>query len=295
MPWLVAHPNVTIRECAEHFGVAADELERDLWLIVVCGVPGYGPDQLVDIDFWDDGVIRVIDPQTLGRPMRLTQEEAVTLLVALRMLAQVPGVQGRDAVLSATAKLEAATGASGAAQQIVLEVGVPEQISAIVDQALAEGREVRIRYAAATRDEISERTVAPLRLLVVDGVGYLEADCRAAGALRTFRLDRILAAELGGPVPPDQREEPASAAPEAPQVVTLELAPEARWLIDVHRASVRKTDDGSGLVTVDLPVRSLDWAVRLVLSQGGAATVVAPPELAAAVATSAAEALASYS
>ena len=45
---------VTIAECAEHFGVTEEQLQEDLWQLVVCGLPGYGPDQLVDIQFWDD-------------------------------------------------------------------------------------------------------------------------------------------------------------------------------------------------------------------------------------------------
>ena len=81
VPWLMAHDGVTIDEAALHFGVTASDLERDLWLLVVSGLPGYGPDQLVDIDFWDDGVIHVRDPQTLDRPLRLTPDEALVSLV----------------------------------------------------------------------------------------------------------------------------------------------------------------------------------------------------------------------
>jgi len=296
VPWLVAHPEVTMVECAEHFGITPDELERDLWLLVVCGVPGYGPDQLVDIQFWDDGVIKVLDPQTLAKPMRLTHEEALTLLVALRMLAQLPGVERRDAVLSAAAKLERATGAVGSADQVVVAVGVDEAVAATVDEALAQGRELRIRYAAATRDEVSERTVAPLRLLVVDGVAYLEADCRLAGAVRTFRLDRVLAAELGEVVvatSPGEEGAPAPDMTDRSVLATLALAPAARWIIDVHGATVRRSDGHA--VLVDLPMKSLDWGVHLVLSLAGDATVVEPPELVQAVADAAEAALASYS
>ncbi|MBI1350857.1 MAG: WYL domain-containing protein [Actinomycetales bacterium] len=294
VPWLVAHPDVTIAECAQHFGVTEEELERDLWLVVVCGVPGYGPDQLVDIDFWDDGVIQVIDPQTLGRPMRLTQEEATTLLVSLRMLAQLPGIDGREAVLSAAAKLEEASGASGAQRQVAVSVGVPAQVSEVVDEALRAGRELSIRYAAATRDEVSERTILPLRLLVVDGIGYLEAECRSAGALRTFRLDRVLGAELGAPAAPITEGESQPRPPREATRAVLRLEPAARWIIDVHGADVRMADDGTGTAIVELPLLSLEWGVRLVLSLAGAATVVEPPELAHEVARAAADALASY-
>jgi proteasome accessory factor C len=298
VPWLVSHPDVTVEQCAEHFGVSPAELERDLWLVVVCGVPGYGPDQLVDIDFWDDGVIKVIDPQTLGRPMRLTQEEATTLLVALRLLAQVPGIDGRDAVLGAAAKLEEATGSGGSQRRVAVSVDVPHDVTRAVDEALREDRELAIRYAAVTREEISERTIRPLRLLVIDGVGYLEADCRLAGALRTFRLDRIVEARVGAPAGmpgstgPEESAGDSTSIPD--RVATLALEPEARWIVDVHRASVRKSDDGQGRMVVDLPLITWDWGVRLVLSLGGAATVLEPAELAERVARAAADALAAY-
>jgi predicted DNA-binding transcriptional regulator YafY len=48
------------------------------------------------------------------------------------------------------------------------------------------------------------------------------------------------------------------------------------------------------VATVRLPLHSLDWGVRLVLSLTGAAIALDPPELAAAVATAAGTALASY-
>ena len=38
--------------------------------------------------------------------------------------------------------------------------------------------------------------VDPLRVFVLEGYGYLEAWCYSAGALRTFRLDRIAAVEV---------------------------------------------------------------------------------------------------
>jgi proteasome accessory factor C len=100
VPWLAEHDGVTIAEAAEHFSISEKQLEDDLWLVIMCGIPGYMPDQLIDIDFWDDGRIRVIEPLTLARPMRLSAEEAVTLLIALRLMAQVPGIAQRDAILT---------------------------------------------------------------------------------------------------------------------------------------------------------------------------------------------------
>ena len=50
----------------------------------------------------------------IDRPLRLTQDEALALVVALRLLAQVPGVQRREAVERALAKIESAAGDAAA-------------------------------------------------------------------------------------------------------------------------------------------------------------------------------------
>ncbi|MDP2013172.1 MAG: WYL domain-containing protein, partial [Actinomycetota bacterium] len=111
VPWLVAHDGVSIKEAAEHFGISVEQCEKDLWLLVVCGLPGHGPDQLVDIQFWDDGRIHVIDPQTLDRPLRLSGDEIMSLLVALRLLLQVPGTHDRATLHKLISRLEVALGA----------------------------------------------------------------------------------------------------------------------------------------------------------------------------------------
>ncbi len=299
VPWLISHDGVTVAQAAEHFGVSVQQLELDLWLLVVCGVPGYGPDQLVDIDFWDDDRIHVLDPQTLARPLRLSGEEATTLLVALRMLAQLPGVEDRQAVLTAAAKLEQAAGGAVADRFVAIDVDVDGHVRDAVDEALRNGTDLTIEYAAATRDEVTIRTIRPRRLFTVDGVSYLEAFCRTADALRTFRLDRMIAARAAEGAPDvDVDVDPASGGAQtarSPQrTATLLLDPAARWIIDVHQATedpVRLTD---GRTRVFVPLHSEDWLVRLVMSLRGAATVVEPPELVTAVLLAAEAALAAY-
>jgi proteasome accessory factor C len=292
VPWLLAHDGVTIAECARHFGVSEEQLERDLWLLVVCGVPGYGPDQLVDIDFWDDGIIHVLDPQTLGRPLRLTHEEALSLLVALRMLAQLPGIEDRDAIVTAAAKIEQLTSDSASERFVAVRLDVPADITAAVDAALASDSDLVIRYASATKDDVTDRTIQPRRLHVVDGVAYLEAYCLSAQAVRTFRLDRVISAAVSAL--PSTPEEPSVAVPAAAvRWAVLDVAPEARWIIDVHHATIDSEGPNEG-ARVRLPLHSIDWGARLVLSLHGAAVAAEPPDLVRAVAAAAADALASY-
>lgn len=301
VPWLRAHPGVTMQACAEHFGISVKELEEDLWLLVVSGEPGYFGGQLLDIQFWRDGDqaddepkvepdcrIEVIDAQTLSRPLRLTQQEASTLVVGLRVLGQTPGLADRSAILSAAAKLEQATGLAQSA--VAVRAPAAAEIISAVDRGLRERRLLRISYVSGAQDSESVRDVEPMSAVTVDGVPYLTAFCREAGAVRTFRLDRIREVTVGDAFP-----ERATAAGEEPVRVPVVLAvgPEARWIIDVHRATPIGTDS-SGRTLVRIPAYTVAWAARLVLSLAGDAQAVEPPELVSAVAAAARAALATY-
>lgn len=60
-----------------------------------------------------------------------------------------------------------------------------------IAEALQARTEVRMRYIDA-RGRETQRLVRPLRVHEQRGYLYLVAHCRQAGALRTFRLDRVL-------------------------------------------------------------------------------------------------------
>jgi proteasome accessory factor C len=302
VPWLSAHDGVTIDEAAAHFGVPADQLQADLWLLIVTGRPGHMPGDLVDIQFWDeDRRIRVIDAQTLGRPLRLSPDEAAALLVALRVLAQVPGPHDRGALASATSKLEAAAGeALKAADGVAVAVdaaAVDPAVSEAVSRALTEGRRLHLGYVGAL-DERTERDVDPMRVLTLDGRTYLEAWCLRAEAVRTFRLDRIDAVEVldvPSDVPTDATPVDLGAGALRPDgsPVTLALAPEVAWIAEEHPVdSVAPLPDGR--LRVVLPVADERWLVRLLLRTGGAVEVLDRPDVVEAVRARAGAALAAY-
>ena len=283
VPWLEQHPGVSISEAAAHFGVQAEELEQDLWLTICCGLPGHGPDQLIDIQFWDeDGSIHVIDAQTLDRPLRLSPAEAMSLLVGLRLLAQVPGDHDRAALASATAKLEAAADvAQGAAY--VLEDSLETTLAALT-RAISERRPVRLVYAGASRDEVTERVVEPTEIVRHAGRPYLAAWCREAGAQRTFRLDRMRSVDvldetvpaLSGPTA-----DHVSVTPAEGVEVRVRVWPRSRWLLEAFDAA-EVTPEGD-LREASLVVADPAWLVRLVMAQAGGVEVLAPAEVRAQV------------
>ena len=190
VPYLLARPGVPLADVAADFGIGERQLRRDLELLWMCGLPGYGPGDLVDLSFAGD-TVTVTEDAGLRRPLRLTTAEGTALLVALRTLGDLPGMVDTDAVRRATAKIERAVGDAGAAG-VAVEVSRQEQATTtVVREALEAGRALTIRYYTAGRDAVTRRTVDPMRLLLVEGRGYLEAWCRRAGAVRLFRLDRV--------------------------------------------------------------------------------------------------------
>ena len=95
----------------------------------------------------------------------------------------------------ALAKIEAAVGKAQPAGMVVglgaFERGETAEVRAAVQDAVKRERAVRIRYYSQSHDAMSDRVVDPMRLLLVEGRGYLEGWCRSALGVRLFRLDRI--------------------------------------------------------------------------------------------------------
>ena len=300
VPYLLARPGVRLADVAATFDVTEERLRKDLNLLWVCGLPGHGPGDLIDVEFEGD-TITLTEPAGVTRPLRLTVDEALALVVALRALSETPGLVERDAVDRALAKVEQAAGAAaGPAHRVEVSVEGETRVLPVVRAALADGRRLHLRYHVPGRDETTERDVDPMRLLLVEGRSYLEAWCRRAEGVRLFRLDRVAdVAVLDAPaeVPAGVEHRDLSQGlfrPSADDLaVTLALRPAAAWVADYHPCeSVVEQDDG-GLVVV-LRARDTAWVRRLALRLGEQGQVLAPPELADAVRADARAALAAY-
>jgi proteasome accessory factor C len=301
VPYLLARPGIDIAEAAHDFDVTSKQLRKDLELLWMCGLPGYGPGDLIDLSF-EGETITVTHDAGMSRPLRLTGGEATALLVALRALAETPGVLDTDAVRRTIAKIESAAG-QAQPSGVVVGAGVREGKKAArtretVRGALQAGRALRIRYYTASKDETSERTVDPMRLLIVQAVGYLEAWCRRAEGVRLFRLDRVDdVTVLDEPAAPPAHAEPTdlsdgifAARPDQP-AAELILAPDARWVAEYYPCE--ELDElAGGRLRIRMRYGDESWMVRLVLGLGGDATVEKPVGLATAVRQRAADALA---
>ncbi|MGN6473943.1 MAG: protein pafC, partial [Mycobacteriales bacterium] len=73
VPYLQAHPGIELAAAAADFGVSETQLRRDLTLLWMCGLPGHGPGDLIDLSFEGETVSVVFDAG-MSRPLRLTAE-----------------------------------------------------------------------------------------------------------------------------------------------------------------------------------------------------------------------------
>jgi predicted DNA-binding transcriptional regulator YafY len=73
---------------------------------------------------------------------------------------------------------------------------VAPEIFASCAFALARNRRVRINYRSAYRDEIQEREISPLHLLLYLGNWHLISHCHSRGDLRDFVLSRVIEMEI---------------------------------------------------------------------------------------------------
>jgi proteasome accessory factor C len=276
LPWVIANPGATVAEVCERFGYTQSELVKDLNLVFVCGLPGYGPGDLM-VAFIDDDEVVVDMADYFARPMRLTPAEGLVLLAAGMAIASSGSAP--PALHSAVAKLRHALVPDDGT--VVVEMPPePAMVDALRSCAI-EGRVVEIEYTSIGSGRTTTRRIEPWTVFSTMGNWYVTAWCRLAAGQRVFRVDRIRSA-----APTDQRFE-APDEPPPPEVhytpsvddvsAVIRLAPAARWVADYYPVDVI-TDSPDGLEVV-FSASEPTVAARLLLRLGQEAELVDGPEV----------------
>lgn len=312
VPYLQANPKITIAEAAADLGVTRKQLRHDLDQLWMCGLPGYGPGDLIDFEFCGD-TIDVTFSAGMDQPLRLTSTEATVLLTALRALTDIPGVVDPEAALRAIAKIEAAAGAAevGRGEYQREDTGSDRENSgylaalhadaaAVVRTALQHHRAVSMEYYSASRDAVSHRVIDPIQVLLVGEHSYVHAWSREAQGVRLFRFDRIVSAVMLDdpavlPIPAQQLPPDTALFDGDPALPTaiVQVAPQASWALEYYPMRVIE-ELPDGVCRAAMTFASTEWMTRLVLGFGADITVVEPLWLVQHVQNTAAAALAAY-
>jgi proteasome accessory factor C len=276
LPWVLANPGAEVSEVCERFGYTERELAADLDLVFVCGLPGYGPGDLM-VAYIDEDEVVVEMADYFSQPVRLSSPEALTLLAAA--MAVVSTGQAPAALERAAAKLQAVL-VPDDPEALVVDLTEPDLVGEL-RTAAAEGRVVTIEYVGLAAGKETVRDIDPWSVFSTLGNWYVRGYCRLAEAERVFRVDRIRRTTLT-----NQRFEPPEEPPrpvvgytpnEADVRATIRLGPRARWVVDYYPVEV-VTADAAGSV-VDFSAGDPAVIARLLLRLGDEAELLEGSEV----------------
>jgi proteasome accessory factor C len=278
LPWLMERRAVPLAEVAATFRMTPAEVESELELAAMCGVPPF-VDELIDV-FIDDETVFVGVPRLFTKPLRLSAPEGFALVTAGRAAMQLPGADPTSALGRGLAKLAAALGEDADDSALVVDLAATPMVEEFVAATKLVER-LRIRYWTASRDETTDRELTPRRVFHERGEWYVAGDDHRSGEYRTFRIDRVESVEHTGTFDdaPDADSPPDSsvawAADGSLPRVTVRLRPLARWVVEEYPVD-SSTELGDGTIEARFAVVSERWLERLLLRAGTDAEVVEP-------------------
>ena len=195
VPFISTHQGIALSELAQEFNLTESELLGDLNTLWMCGLPGYTPLELIDLEF-ESGYVSIRNAEVLQRVRLLTKQELVIILLGLDILQSSIDPKRKDlsdAISGLMSKIKKIVGNVATASPIV-----DSAHRAIITQAISRRLDLVVSYHSTIRDAISERVITPLELSLDHGFEVLEAYCQGAEGFRTFRLDNMRSVQLSG-------------------------------------------------------------------------------------------------
>ncbi|UVE95421.1 YafY family protein [Dietzia sp. B32] len=301
VPYFHTRGAVPVADAARDLGLTETQLRAALWQLWSCGLPGYGPGDLIDLafsseDLDDADLVEVTFTAGIDRPVRLTAAEAVTLETGLAVFLDQPEVIDQSALRDLLATLRTATGADDRGAEVAARRETPDSDpdadADVVRTAVHDGRALRFVYHSASSDTSTTRVVDPARLSVADGHSYVHGVDRESGQWRTFRTDRMSGVEEVGPrraLGPEPQDDGEGDI----RLESARVPAAAAWFLDEFRFhSVIRRPDGD--LDVEIAYHDRAWLLRFLLGHADVVRAV-EPGLAAEVARRAAGGLEVYS
>ena len=190
VPFLNTHQGIALKELAAHFDVTPTQMSADLMTLWMCGLPGYTPLELMDLEF-ESGFVTIRNASTLAKPRTITFQEGVALLLGLDLVASSIPEERADLLKSVQSLRERLTKLLGVPIKLSVVAATSGAVSTTITQAIQSNGGLEIRYHSLYKDQISERSVMPIDLYDSNGQQYMRAFCFTANDYREFRVDRI--------------------------------------------------------------------------------------------------------
>jgi proteasome accessory factor C len=284
VPYLTTHQGIAISELAKTFSTTVKEITDDLNTLWMCGLPGYTPLELIDLEF-ESGFVSIRNAETLAAPRALDRAEALSIYMGLDLLkAELSGSN-----ISLDAEIvnlqEQLRSQLISAPQVQIEASLKSEFRAVILRAIRRRGWLEITYHSAANDQVTKRQVAPYELSQSGSHEYLQGYCDSAKSIRNFRVDRIVdIAEIADQLWPSDQ---ATVNEEAIQYEVIVHTPSRQ----VREVLPQLASDSSAAV---IQGYSATWISRAMLSLGGQVEVAGPAQIRAAVHARAKAALENY-
>ena len=287
IPYVLENPGVSIAELSAKFSVTQAQIESDLQLVFMCGLPGYTPYELIDVAF-EDGVVSVIDPQVLDKPRKFSSNEIVVIALGLKILIDIN--QTNSTALTKLKQLSEKIAKLGSNKSILMAGDVSAfPFFEIISKSISEQRILDLQYHSLIKDQITQRLVLPKKLYFLNGSLYLSALDIDIDSDRVFKVDLIKECKVG-----EQMAAKKVLESSIETTVILDVQKQNRNFIERNSSIITAMQENGDSTRVHLQVSNLEWIKLTVLSNAPGITVVSPELLATAVKQSARDLLALY-
>ena len=284
VPYLTTHQGIAISELAKTFDATVKEITDDLNTLWMCGLPGYTPLELIDLEF-ESGFVSIRNAETLAAPRALDRAEALSIYMGLDLLNAELGGSNTSLVSEISNLQEQLRSQLISAPQVQIEASLASEQRALILRAIRRRGWLEITYHSAANDQVTKRQVAPYELSQSGSHEYLQGYCDNAKAIRNFRADRIVAvSEIADQLWPSNL---VSANDEAIDYDVKVHAASRQVLEVLPQISANST-------TATIQGYSAPWISRAILSLAGQVEATAPTEIRAAVHARAVAALENY-
>lgn len=272
IPYILENPGITTTELAEKFNTTQKQIEKDLQLIFLCGLPGYTPYELIDLTF-EDGIVSVIEPQVLNKPRKFSSSEMVVIKLGLEILREINADDVRkltkiDKILN---KIN-----SGADQNSFL---LADQINSTlfysqISLAISQKRILNIEYKSLAKDNLSKRKILPGRISMSNGNLYLSAYDIERQSDRVFKMELISSCDTGEIF----KENPIQSNV-SDRVIELRVDEKLTNFIERNTSIIIAQQKITGGLQVTLKVSNLEWLARSIVSFAPDIMVISPASL----------------
>ena len=269
VPYILENPGISTVDLAAKFSVTQKQIEKDLQLIFLCGLPGYTPYELIDLTF-EDGIVSIIEPQVLTKPRNFSSNEMVVIKLGLEILREINVNEPNklDKISTLLQKVHRQTDQDSVL--LAKEISSSPYYS-VISTAISQRKQLSIEYQSVSKDQLSTRLIVPYNISMLNGNLYLSAYDMDRQSDRVFKLDLINKCEIGERTELDLVKSTAT-----DQIVELMVDVNLTNFIERNTSIIvdqRLTADG---IKVTLKVNNLEWISRAVISYAPNINVISP-------------------